>query len=546
MDGPFDRVSANRTLGYFFIAGATLSLASLFMPGSPTADLTGLAAVVAVAYAIGALLFFGSRRLPAAAVPVALVGSIFVISAGVYFDGHGPSPAGLYYIWLGVLAFYFMRRWQAALVIALMGGAYAAVLNVLPAIQPQQRWLTTMGIATIAGMLISYVRDRVLELVARLTDAARTDPLTGLLNRRALEELFAIELDRAARSERPLSVIIGDLDRFKSVNDRMGHQHGDQTLQALATELGRWKRRIDMAARVGGEEFALILPETDERGAFLVAERLRRATKRLFAEGPFKLTISFGVASFPDHGDDPEMLLRAADQALYAAKNMGRDRSVIYSADVSRMLSESNGQGATDELRLATVLSVAEALDVRDHGSANHSQAVGRYAHMAAQELGLDADHAERVRLAGLLHDVGKIGVSEAMLVKPGPLDEAEWVEVHTHPEIAGRLLAGTEFEDLRSWILAHHERIDGSGYPLGLKGDEIPLEARILAVADAWEAMTADRVYSGALSEEAAREELIAGSGTQFDGAVVEAFLSALDRLPRPPAPPAVPTVTN
>jgi diguanylate cyclase (GGDEF)-like protein len=546
MEGPFDRASANRTLGYFFIGGATLSLAALFMPGSPTADTTGLAAMVAVAFATGAVLFFGAERLPAIAVPIALVGGTFVITAGIYFDGHGPSPAGIYYVWLGVLAFYFLSRWQAALIIALMGAAYAAVLHTVPSIQPHQRWLTTMGIAVIAGMLISFVRDRIQELVTRLTDAARTDPLTGLLNRRALEELFEIELDRSARTGRPLSVIVGDLDRFKIVNDRLGHQQGDQTLQALASELGRWKRRIDMAARVGGEEFALLLPETDERGAFLVAERLRRATKRLFADGPFNLTISFGVASFPDHGEDAEMVLRAADQALYAAKNMGRDRSVIYSAEVSRMLSQSNGEGSVDELRLATVLSVAEALDIRDTGSANHSQAVGRYAHMAAEELGLEPDRAERVRLAGLLHDVGKIGVSDAMLVKPGPLDEDEWKEMRTHPEIAARLLAGTEFEDLRTWILSHHERIDGSGYPHGLEGDQIPLEARILAVADAWEAMTADRVYSGPLSEAAAREELIAGSGTQFDAKVVEAFLRAHDRRPRPPAPAAVPTVTN
>jgi diguanylate cyclase (GGDEF)-like protein len=546
MEGPFDRASANRTLGYFFIGGATLSLAALFMPGSPTADTTGLAAMVALSFATGAVLYFGAARLPAAAVPIALVGGTFVITAGIYFDGHGPSPAGIYYVWLGVLAFYFLSRWQAALIIALMGAAYAAVLDTVPSIQPQQRWLTTMGIAVIAGMLISFVRDRIEELVARLTDAARTDPLTGLLNRRALEELFEIELERSARTGRPLSVIVGDLDRFKIVNDRLGHQQGDQTLQALAAELGRWKRRIDMAARVGGEEFALLLPETDERGAFLVAERLRRATKRLFADGPFKLTISFGVASFPDHGEDAETVLRAADQALYAAKNMGRDRSVIYSAEVSRMLSESNGEGTFDELRLATVLSVAEALDIRDTGSATHSQAVGRYAHMAAEELGFEPDHAERVRLAGLLHDVGKIGVSDAMIVKPGPLDEDEWKEMRTHPEIAARLLAGTEFEDLRTWILSHHERIDGSGYPHGLEGDQIPLEARILAVADAWEAMTADRVYSGALSEEAAREELVAGSGTQFDRTVVEAFLRALDRRPRPLAPAPVPRVTN
>jgi diguanylate cyclase (GGDEF)-like protein len=546
MDGPFDRASANRTLGYFAIAGATLGLAALFMPSRPGADMAGLAVVVAVGFAGGAVLYLGARFLPAASIPLALVGGVVTITAAVYFDGHGTSPAGLYYVWLGVLAFYFLSRWQAALVMALMGGAYAGVLNLVPTIQPEQRWLTTMGVAAIAGMLLSFVRDRVQELLSRLTDAARTDPLTGLLNRRALEELFEIELAQAARSGRPLAVIVGDLDRFKVVNDRLGHQHGDQTLRALAEQLDRWKRRIDMAARVGGEEFALLLPETDERGAYLVAERLRRATKRQFADGPFNLTISFGVASFPDHGDDAEMLLRAADQALYAAKSMGRDRSVIYSAEVSRMLSASNGEGTRGELRLATVLGVAEALDIRDSGSTSHSHAVGRYAHLASLELGLGADRAERVRLAGLLHDVGKIGVSDAMLIKPAPLDGEEWTEMRTHPEMAARLLAGPEFEDLRSWILAHHERMDGSGYPFGLLRDEIPLEARILAVAEAWEAMTADRVYSAALSEEAAREELIQGSGTQFDPAVVEALLRALDRLPGTASPRAVPTVTK
>ena len=546
MEGPFDRVSANKTLGYFFIAGAALALAALLMPGHPATDRAALAVIIALTFASGAVIFACAERLPAATVPVALAMGGVLITAGIYFDGNGPSPAGIYYVWLGILGFYFLSRWQAALLLALMAGAYAAVLHLVPSVVPHQRWLTTMGVAAIAGMLVSYVRDRIRELVARLTDAARTDPLTGLLNRRALEDLFEIELERAERNERPLSVIVGDIDRFKGVNDRLGHQHGDRTLQALAEELSRWKRRVDMVARVGGEEFALLLPETDERGAFLVAERLRRATQRLFADGPVPLTISFGVASYPDHGDDAEGLLRAADQALYAAKNMGRDRSVIYSPEISRMLFASEGDGSNSELRLATVLSVAEALDIRDTGSANHSQAVGRFAQMAAEELGLDRDRVDRVRLAGLLHDVGKIGVSDSLLVKPGPLDDEEWVEMRTHPEIAARLLAGDDFEDLRTWILAHHERMDGSGYPLGLVGDEIAIEARILAVADAWEAMTADRVYSAALCEEAAREELMAGSGTQFDGDVVKAFLRAIDRRPRARVPGPAPSVTK
>ena len=147
-----------------------------------------------------------------------------------------------------------------------------------------------------------------------------------------------------------------------------------------------------------------------------------------------------------------------------------------------------------------------------------------------ARELGFDEDHIERVRLAGVLHDIGKIGISDSVLTKPGPLDADEWQEMYTHPEIGARLLSRPEFDDLRAWILAHHERPDGLGYPDGLSGDAIPFEARILAVADAYEAMIAERVYRPALGEQGARDELEAGAGSQFDATVVSAFLKALD----------------
>jgi HD-GYP domain-containing protein (c-di-GMP phosphodiesterase class II) len=147
-----------------------------------------------------------------------------------------------------------------------------------------------------------------------------------------------------------------------------------------------------------------------------------------------------------------------------------------------------------------------------------------------ARELGLDEEHVERVRLAGVLHDIGKIGISDRVLTKPGPLDATEWQEMYTHPEIGARLLSRPEFADLRAWILAHHERPDGLGYPRGLSADRIPVEARILAVADAYEAMTADRCYRPSIGVEAARAELEGGAGTQFDADVVAALLRALD----------------
>jgi diguanylate cyclase (GGDEF)-like protein len=383
----------------------------------------------------------------------------------------------------------------------------------------------------LAGVVVLQ-QGRIRTLRARVSDAARSDPLTGLLNRRSFEELLELELERARRTGRPLSILFGDLDRFASLNEEEGRVAGDAALEVVARDLRKWKRRIDQAARVGADEFAVLLPETDERGAYILAERLRRATHRRFGDATVALTICFGVASHPGHGEDVATIMRSAERAMLAAKDLGRDRSVIYSAEVLRILGSA---GAPGDLQLATVVALAEALDIRDTGTAKHSHMVGRYAELMAIEVGLEPVHVERVHLAGVLHDVGKIGVSDAVLSKPGPLSADEWVEMKTHPEIAARLLSRPEFDDLRGWILAHHERPDGCGYPLGLTHGEIPLEARILAVADAYEAMTADRAYRPAIGEEAARAELEAGAGTQFDAEVVEAFLHALDRNPAP-----------
>jgi len=383
----------------------------------------------------------------------------------------------------------------------------------------------------LAGVAVRQ-RNRIARLRARLADTSRTDPLTGLLNRRAFEELLELELQRAARADRPLSVVVGDIDNFRAVNESQGHAAGDAALQAVAGNSLKWKRRIDHAARVGGEEFALLLPETDERGAFIVAERLRRANHRSFSDGPVGVTFSFGVASAPLHAADGVALLRAADRASAAAKDLGGDRTVIYSDEVARTLARMGAPGG-GELQLATVIALAKALDIRDTGTGQHSQTVGRYAELVSRELGFTEEHIERVRLAGVLHDIGKIGIPDRVLSKPGPLDADEWQEMYTHPEIGARLLSSPEFDDLRAWILAHHERPDGLGYPNALSGDGIPLEARILAAADAYEAMTADRVYRAALGEDAARAELEAGARTQFDEEVVAAFVRVLDAAP-------------
>jgi diguanylate cyclase (GGDEF)-like protein/putative nucleotidyltransferase with HDIG domain len=388
----------------------------------------------------------------------------------------------------------------------------------------------TLATLAVAGVLLTILRNRLDGMIRRLANAARTDALTGLLNRRGFEETFELELERARRGERSLSVLVGDLDNFKQINDRFGHHAGDLALERASSILDRRKRRIDTIARLGGEEFALIVPDADDHSAYMLAERLRTGLRESFATDEVPVTISFGVASFPAHGESYMALLGAADDALYAAKELGRDRTVIYSREVVGILAPSDRPNGPRNEHLATVLALAETLDLRDRATARHSRTVSRYAELIARQLGLPADTVERVRLAGMLHDVGQIAISNRLLSKAEPLSEEEKAEIRRHSEIGARILANAQLADIGEWVLAHHERVDGDGFPFGIGERSIPLEARILAVADAYEAMTSPRPYRPAKRHEEARAELRRHAGTQFDAEVVEAFLVALE----------------
>ena len=355
----------------------------------------------------------------------------------------------------------------------------------------------------------------------QMRDLAELDPLTGLRNRRGFEH--GLDSRRG-----PLALVICDLDHFKRVNDTLGHPAGDDVLRRFADLLRACTREDDAAIRLGGEEFALVLSGVGERDALAVAERLRREVAVEFRDFPVPISVSVGIAdSTPCDG--AESLVRAANRALFAAKRLGRDRCVVHHAETLAMLDALADDRAGEQLEAALLL--AETLDLRDVATARHSETVGRYAERIADELGLPADQVERVRVAGVLHDIGKLGISDAVLLKPGGLELSEWEEIRRHPEMGARILEHANLRDVATWVLAHHERIDGGGYPRGLSGESIPLEGRILAVADAYEAMTADRPYRRALPEAEARAELERGAGTQFDADVVAAFLRVLDQ---------------
>ena len=491
---------------------------------------SGRVAIPAVCGALAVLLFVLAERMPLALLQSSVALGTVLVSLHAWAVQNEPALSGeMLYVWLGLFAAYFFTPRHAAAQLALMAAAYLAVLLASVRVEAvPAAWLTLVGILFPAAGLLRAMRDGVTQLVDRLSDAALTDTLTGLKNRLASDEELHAEVERALRSDRPLSLVIGDLDYFKSVNDRLGHRAGDDALVRAGRVLLRHRRAGDSIARTGGEEFTILLPGASEHEAYLVSERMRSAVEHEFADDAVGLTFSFGIATLPDHGRTADAVLEAADQALYAAKALGRNRCVIFNPEISAIFAPDPGRGA-DEVQLATLLSLAEALDLRDTGTADHSRTVGRYCALIAEELGLTPERVQRIEVAGVLHDIGKIGLPDAILQKPGPLRKTELAEIRTHPEIGAQILGGRGLEDLREWVLAHHERPDGLGYPRGLKDEEIPLEAKILAVADAFEAMTADRVYREGVEERAARIELLRCAGEQFDSRVVAAFLSAL-----------------
>jgi diguanylate cyclase (GGDEF)-like protein len=533
VDSPARRAPLAPTAGFLFGAAALICVTGVVVPGDAQHDEGVLLVTAAAAALVSAFLLVANERVPDWTYhPIGLIATA-VSTAAAYGWGTESAYGPLLYVWVTMFAFYVFSRGAALVHLALMAAAYALALALEdPAESPLDSWIATVVTLLGTGLFVSFVRHRLGIMFHRLREAAHRDPLTDLLNRRGFQDVFDTELERARRSNQPLSLIVGDLDRFKAVNDVHGHAAGDAVLERVADAIRGAKRGFDSAARVGGEEFAVLAPGSDEHGAYMLAERIRAAVREALGgrqeEG--RLTISFGISTFPLHGQSADGLLRTADQALYAAKRLGRNRSVISSAEVPGILARASSSGNGDaHVELASLVNLAEALDVREYGSASHCRRVGRFAELTARELGLPPESVERVRLAGILHDVGLVGLPDDLLAKRGPLTEAEWTWVRAHPAIGARMVETTEYEDIRSWILFHHERPDGHGYPEGRAQADVPLESSIIGVADAYEAITSHRPYRPAYGTEDAAEELRRQAGRQFRSDVVEALLRAV-----------------
>ncbi|MCW2957500.1 MAG: diguanylate cyclase [Solirubrobacterales bacterium] len=523
-----DQTVGWRLLGWLFVLAGALTLSASLL--SQEAGGAATSALSAGALVVGVIVL--RRPLPhGPVVPAGLALGVTMITVAAALADPMYILFPSLYVWVGVesaLLLSIRATLGLGAVTALAYGTLLAAADI-PAGDAAAHWIAMVGSMTVLGGMAWVLRLRSDRLVADLADAASTDPLTGLLNRRGYRRMTGRLMADAIGGGRHVTVVLGDIDRFKALNDEHGHETGDDAIVALATLLRAAIGERDLIARIDGDAFALVLADTDGHAALLVAERLRRELTQHLATRGTPATASFGVATSPGDALSADTLLDCATVAVAAAKALGRDRTVVYSAQLADELRLDHTSASDDREHLQAVLVLAETLDLRHHDTARHSQVVGYLAAITATRLGFSEPEVARIRLAGILHDVGKVAVPDAVLDKPGRLTDEEYHQVKQHSEVGARILEGANLRDLSRWVLAHHERPDGSGYPAGLRGEDIPVQSRILAVADAFEAMTAGRVYRPAVGLEAAGEELRRHAGRQFDADIVDAFLSAL-----------------
>ncbi len=395
---------------------------------------------------------------------------------------------------------------------------------------------------------------QLLTINQKLTELSIRDELTNLYNHRYFQERMSEEYARATRYHYPLSCLMIDIDYFKAVNDAHGHPVGDQVLKGLGNFLIAHLRQSDTVARYGGEEFCVLLPHVGYEGAYVLAERLRKKmmeeTYQTEAGASVKITISIGVSSYPeDPVDRKETLLFYADKALYRAKGNGRNRVYIYRELIKEYTDQIPELKFSDEKvyefrqRLFDVSEMAKrayieatralinALESKDPHTMGHAARVGHYSATVAKEVGMGEEDIRIIEHAGLLHDIGKISISDEILLKPGAYTHEEYEKMKDHPVLGYQIVKPIKFLSEEALIiLHHHEWFNGEGYPHRLKGKEIPIGARIVSVLDAYDTMrAAGGRYKRTLNCEEAVRDLIIHSGTQFDPEVVHHFINML-----------------
>jgi diguanylate cyclase (GGDEF)-like protein len=392
-----------------------------------------------------------------------------------------------------------------------------------------------LSVALVGPLLAIALYQRSTHSALRAMRLALTDPLTGLGNHRHFHERLQRELLNAEEQQTPLTLCFVDIDDFKKINDRFGHPSGDRVLSQVAGRL----RQGGEAFRLGGDEFALLLADHDEATALAAANSILERVATVDFDHIGTVTVSAGLATFPVQGHGRDELIRLADSALYWAKEHGKNRVRLYRPDVVELAELKRLAAGPDKAaRYRAAASLAKAVDARDTYTGSHSERVAELAARVAIRVGLSPEQIELTRLAGSLHDLGKLAIPEEILRKPGTLTDSERLVLERHPQIGFRMLDSLGVDPVADLVLHHHERWDGAGYPDGQHGEQIPLGARIIFVTDAFDAMTSDRIYRPKRSSGAALAELERCAGTQFDPGIVAAFVEELQASAEATAP--------
>lgn len=391
--------------------------------------------------------------------------------------------------------------------------------------------------------LLKAQSDMLSSLVVEVEKLSNVDPLTGLLNRRGFFKQARVCLDHARTHDLEIALIMVDFDLFKTVNDIYGHQIGDRVIQNVAQEFTRTVRETDITGRYGGEEFIAMLIDTTESEALSVAERFRQRIEGMIIQTEFyniSMTISIGICHTNAGSTGLESMLSRADKALYEAKAAGRNRVVLWKntspyshlgfrpvvANQELVIDNESDISVFDE----AVNSWARALEMRDNETEGHAQRVTTLSVRMAHRLGLTNEECENIRRGALLHDIGKIAIPDSILFKMGKLEAGEWEIMKKHPVYAYNFISPVKvLQKVMDIPYCHHEHWDGNGYPRGLKGENIPLPARIFTLVDVWDALTTDRCYRPAWSKEDALKYIVEQSGMLFDPELVPIFLDII-----------------
>jgi diguanylate cyclase (GGDEF)-like protein len=353
-------------------------------------------------------------------------------------------------------------------------------------------------------------------------ERASRDQLTGLRNHRYFQEALAAELYRCSRTGESATIAVIDLDDFKAVNDTFGHQEGDAVLQRTAAALTQTLRPYDLPARLGGEEFGIIFPATTPQEAKMVMDRIMDV---LATAGPNESsqTFSGGIATFPAHAKDQSTLYQLADSSAYVAKLNGKKHTVIFDPSKVANVSEDDRVNTRErDLQVKAARTLVQTVDALEGFGNEHSENVGQISSRIANALGYDDSFAQQMYLCGLLHDVGKLGLEQSLMQKAGQLTPEEYEQVKRHPDLSAQIVVNAGLGEIADWVRHHHEHFDGTGYPLGLAGQDIPIGSRIVLVAEAFDVMTTDRAYRHAMSSRDALDELMRNAGARFDPDIV------------------------